>query len=680
VIGVRKTPAPTAEFRQGRAELPKNIFIGDMVNLDSTIMTGKGTMRYLSCRFFYSLYLVAALSVGGWGAEPNNAPPKKPALGSSQSTQPKPHRRHKRVKRTVPSNTSSTPAAKAIPQASNEASPTSNVSAPAQNVSSPAQSTSSPDVKGPAASEVAPPAPVKLGQRESARVESARRKVEVKLEGQEGWQKASANKILKTQDEIRTGKQSLARVKLADGSKILLLQNSQAEMEELSSIQKAIKLIRGRIRAIVTRMKGEGSFKIKTPIGVASVRGTDFEVEFSEESQEMMVEVRKGSVGVSKLGDLAKEVIVKPGEQLRFGLEGEIGDPIRMGAVPLNRVDVRAEVVATQDKDRVVSMAAEESRNADYQVGKSMVDVDGQRVRIEEYIMRPRADQFKLVVLNERPTRFDYFYYKGTFNTTLPTDLSIALGQMGGRLKDAPDYYLKEYEMYMSNTHDSIKDSATGGHLVKIELVDDDYILTDKDESSITKTVPAAAQVGDYYNVYNPIKDTLNPVNADEVNAAKEIAVNDGGTYRNLRSGDIYWKTRFNNYNYYINNALKTSYAPASGITRPLSAAYETETVWVNKPIYTASEYPSGTGSLYNRLTLFYPEPDGKKTVFDNYIIDDHGNVAPTSAFSGIATSAAYQNELVKWNYQQKVKADEMSDSINLVIDPRIGIMSGMMQ
>jgi hypothetical protein len=52
------------------------------------------------------------------------------------------------------------------------------------------------------------------------------------------------------------------------------------------------------------------------------------------------------------------------------------------------------------------------------------------------------------LVLNERDSRFDYFTYTGTFNTTLPEDLSVALGEVNGKLgTDAPTYYLTDYEM-----------------------------------------------------------------------------------------------------------------------------------------------------------------------------------------------------------------------------------------
>jgi len=161
----------------------------------------------------------------------------------------------------------------------------------------------------------------------SARLESARRKVEIQRIDTKEWRPASRNTILKTNEKIRTGRRSTARIKLKDGTKILILQNSRVEMENLSSIQKTIKLMRGRLRAIVKKIKGAKNFQIKTPIGVASVRGTDFEVEYLEDSEDMTVIVKSGQVGVSRLGDLANEVILNPGDKIIFGPSGVLGNP-----------------------------------------------------------------------------------------------------------------------------------------------------------------------------------------------------------------------------------------------------------------------------------------------------------------------------------------------------------------
>lgn len=521
---------------------------------------------------------------------------------------------------------------------------------------------------------------------QTATLESVRSKVEVKSASGDRWRSAKSNAKVETSDVIRTGKQSTARVRLSDGSKILILQNSQAEMENLSSVQKAIKLVKGRVRAVVKRLKGGSQFQIKTPVGVASVRGTDFEVEFSEEGGEMVVDVHEGRVGVAKLGDLEGEILINSGERIKFGLEGEIGDPIKTGAIPLNRQDVRTEVAVARVKESIVSLAAEESRNADYQVGKTLVDIDGQRVRVEEYIMRPAPDQFKLVALNERANRFDYFTYTGTFNQDLPEDLSIALSQVGGKLgATQPDYFLESYEMVMSNTQDSVTDASSGGHLVQIDFDGTNYTLTDPNDPSNTRTIEAAELQGDgSYNVYNPLRDSFQLVSADNLSDALNVGVLDNGTYRNLTAGDVYWDTRFNSNSYSINDRRMSSFVLKSSINNMLAWDLDIDNALSEQPIKTFTEFPSGDGNLHNRLSLYYA--DGSVVEFDNYFIDDEGSIAPTSAFEGITTSAAYKNELNKWNYQQKVTATDgdgnplMSDQINLVIDPRIGTMSGLIQ
>jgi hypothetical protein len=512
-------------------------------------------------------------------------------------------------------------------------------------------------------------------------LDSFTRSVDILRPKDNGWKKAKRRTDLSTADKVRTGSRSVARLTLGDGSKVLLLQNSQAEMENLTSVQKTIKLLKGRVRAIVAKIRGGNNFQIKTPVGVASVRGTDFEVGVSEDGQQMEVSVNEGQVGVGRLGALASEVVlVNPGESLKFGLEGEIGNPTRSGALPLDTNSIRQEVMDTRVRDNVVAMAAEESRNADYQTGKSLIDVNGERVRVEQYIMRPRPDQFKLVVLNERPARFDYFTYKGTFNQTLPEDLSAALKEVGGKLNTAPDYYLTEYETAMSNTIDKIGDSASGGHLVKIAFDGTNYVLTDDSDITNTRTIAAAALQSDgSYKIYNPLQDTFNVVSAADRDEALKIGVLDSlsGTYRNLASGDTYWKTRFNTYSSFIDDTAKMGYAKKGFVTNTL--AIDLDATFTNAPVTTVSEFPSGVDNLNNKLSVYYG--DGSKTTYDNFIIDDEGAVVPASALSGFSNSADYKNKLDGYNYETKVTSTEMEGRhIDLVVDPRIGTKSGLIQ
>jgi hypothetical protein len=295
----------------------------------------------------------------------------------------------------------------------------------------------------------------------------------------------------------------------------------------------------------------------------------------------------------------------------------------------------------------------------------------------------------KLVSLNKRDNRFDYFVYTGTFKQNLPEDLSIALKQVGGKLGDtAPDYYLTDYSLLMSNTKDTITDTGAGGHLVKItyDSLTASYIVSDPttddpntviyDPSNWRPIAAAALQNDGSYKIYNPIKDTFSLVSAAQKDEALKISVNDEGVYRDLAANDTFWKTRFDSDSYSINSTVKTAFTAKTVGVHTL--AIDLDATFTSAPITAISEFPDGSDASHNRLSLYYQ--DGSKTTYDNYIIDDQGKVAPTSVFSGLSNSAAYQNELVNWNYQQKIKSTEMSDEINLVIDPRIGTISGLIQ
>lgn len=585
-----------------------------------------------------------------------------PAKGGALSDSPKQYRKYKKssVRKNYRSNR--VRPTKAAPATTTTQTPVKTPVTPAESVQAQAS-----------APVVASGTPIK------SQLESFSKKVDVRRGGSEGWGKAQSKMNLLPSDQIRTGHQSVARLKLEDGTKVLLLQNSEAEMENLNSVQKTIKLLRGRVRAVVKKMQGGNNFKIKTPIGVASVRGTDFEVAMSEAGDQMTIDVHEGQVGVSRLGDLADEVVVNPGERLQFGMEGELGNPQQTGASPLNKAEIKAEVMNTEARDSILAMAAEETKNADYQVGKSLIDVTGRRVRTEEYITRPAANQYKLVVLNERATRFDYYTYLGTFNQTLPEDLSVALGQIGGKLgATAPDYYLTAYETKMSNTIDYLADSASGGHLVQIDFDGTTYTLTDSEDGTNTRQIDAVEDLGNgTYKIYNPLRDSFSLTSAANLSEAQKVAVVDEGKYREFASGDTYWKGRFNDYSLYANTTLKTAYTKKGAVNNTLAIDFDAD--FANAPLTAIAESPSGAANLHQRLSLYYS--DGSKLVYDNYIIDDDGTIMTNADVTGGSSSSTYKDGLEKLNFEMRVSATEFGGrTIDLVIDPRIATQTGLFQ
>jgi len=106
-------------------------------------------------------------------------------------------------------------------------------------------------------------------------------------------------------DEVETRIGS-ATLKFEDGSQLQLSHHTRVHMESLlfasydQRIETRINLARGRVRAMVEKIKAQGShYEIITPAAIAAVRGTDFRVASSDNNQVMITEVVEGQVNVA---------------------------------------------------------------------------------------------------------------------------------------------------------------------------------------------------------------------------------------------------------------------------------------------------------------------------------------------------------------------------------------------
>ena len=446
-------------------------------------------------------------------------------------------------------------------------------------------------------------------------------------------------------DTIRTGFSAQAVLTYEDGSRIELGGNSSVTLEENDGHNMGSLLNIGTLRAYVKKLIAR-KFQVRTPTAVCSVRGTEFRVEVMGGGR-TVVDLYKGLLGVED--HRGQQVLLHPNERLEVDLRG-MSNPSSLpsqGQIQKSQFHsvMRREMSLDMSKEEVQSAAAKEIKLAEFQQGKVLIDVFGKRVRLEEYIVRPRADQFKLVVLNERATRFDYFYYLGTFNQALPADLSVALRQLGGGLGTAPAYFLTGFETGRSNTRDSAVEVAQGGHLV-----------------DVNNNADPADNVAFFY-------DAVTDRYVDAV-------------------GKSVFQTLFDRYGFYLNGGLKygwtgnniTSYSLAGGMTQAaladpitgaaLAAALPTRSVSVTFP----------EAELVHQV-IYESYTDGTFTKWDNYIIRDDGRIATVSDFKGITTGAQYKQKLLDFNYEQVLTASEFQGrKIDLVVEPRILIQSGLIQ
>ena len=568
--------------------------------------------------------------------------------------------------------------------------------------------------------------------------------VDVQLRNMKDWKKAMPKMLLKETEKIRTGKKSKATLIFEDGSRTEVYPETTLVMNQLAapiSLQQTSGKTLNKVKKL-----GRG-FSLKTPTAVCSVRGTEFAVGI-ENGGVTKLDVFDGTVNGEKTAT-GESMDVVAGKSLYFTNDkAPLGTPLDAPQKTGGEEDsikqmAKKEVGLDMTREQIQAAAAEEMKLAEYQEGKSLIDVNGYRVRLEEYILRKPKDvaavdrdkAFKFVVLNTRENRFDYFTYKGIFNKTLPDDLSVALRNATGRaLGSEPEYYMTSYEMTQSNLTDAIKDMADGGHLVEVtyDPITDKYTLkahnvgADGKAGTVTDTITQKGQSNG--KNYDPIADVYK--NSGVPGDGIYDPVSD--TFKNMGQADTLWRTVYNRYGHLLGSSkdlasLTLDNVPAAGITltQPWFQYYVNKSGVQNictlenqdnaavtsdgtmtvggktldlvndQPIGNASyrylnghyafdsSMPAGNDQLYMRLMTYYPKSNSDIPFeqYDTYIISDEGKIAPISAFANATSGQAYKQELLKWNYEQRTSCSSYGDrDIDLVVEPKILIRSGLIK
>ena len=529
------------------------------------------------------------------------------------------------------------------------------------------------------------------------------------------WNEVKSDASLAGGQEVKTGRGAKAVIGFDDGSKVEIGPKSSFVLEAASSGEASMKLNLGKMKAWVTARLSR-RFKVRTPTAVCSVRGTEFGVDVSP-SGATSVDLLRGSLGVAD--NRGNELMLQEGQRVDVTQQG-LGKPISISeadaaADSRERAALKREVGLEMTKEQVQAAAALEMKSAVYQQGKAMIDVNGHRVRIEDYIMLPAPDTFKLVVLNERVDRFDYFYYKGTFNQTLPMDLTTAFKQVPGCVGAPCQYYITTYEVGRSNTRDNVLENASGGHQVDLNsnrdagnnlIAGDDVAFAFDPSKNEYVDVPAGtAFYGTLYDKYalkyNGISHTDWDVTANPAATPSGIAYsaanigvvagcNNGSepqcggirSYAHRTGGGADFEQAAN-YNAHGMSVIQPQ--SCDNLNGPCVIPTEVQNSLNQSLDVRCTELDNCTG--YREENKFHHIVYRKDNLgthwdkWDSYIIDDEGKIASFGDFANITSGADYRARMLKWNYQQIITADEFGGrKIDLVFEPKVLIESGLIQ
>ncbi|MBI4422289.1 MAG: FecR domain-containing protein [Elusimicrobia bacterium] len=499
--------------------------------------------------------------------------------------------------------------------------------------------------------------------------------VQIRKAGAGSWGGISGpGHVVQAGDEIKTGRGSRAVLVFDDGSKVEIGPNGSFTLEQAEDNSASMRFNLGFMKAWVSKALSR-RFQVRTPTAVASVRGTEFDVAVADNGN-TNISVFQGLVGVAD--GQGNEVLLAEGQRVDVtaggiqqkqdgsGSGGEGSDGTRQA--------LKREVGLEMTKEEVQAAAAVEQKSSIYQQGKALIDVNGNRVRVEEYIIRPTPSQFKLVVLNERADRFDYFYYLGTFNRDMPADISVALRQIQGQAITQPDYFLTAFETGRSNTTDSVLEQASGGHLVDIN--------NNADAPSAGAGCIAAGTCDDVQYVFDPAVDGVVRLNVPSPGTGA--------------GNDSYWTTLYQKYDLYFNKVPHVGWNPSGSAPAYNPVTFTggvrhygsdvthiaDETLLVRQPDCIDGDHCTLEPQPGKLHFLIYAEntTGTKWSRFENFIISDEGRVGDASAIPS-SPRADFKRALLDWNYQQIITSSEFNGrKIDLVVAPRILIESGLIR
>lgn len=335
-----------------------------------------------------------------------------------------------------------------------------------------------------------------------------------------------AGTMLKPGSRIVTEENSMATLLLEDGSRVNLGPNTDLTVAELGrdggKQTTVFELLRGLFKASVQKLTVGSRFEVHTSNAVAAVKGTEYEVEVDENGTDTrvlegtvwlddaksgthaVVEARKACRAMSggkfeSLRDLTPNEVENfkrwakeswQGNHSGAYLPADQEKQARWDALrPEQRAKVGhdlAESMGGQFWDDVLKLTAEERQEqwrdrlrasderklaaegakVDFALGKCVIDRQGRRVRFDEYVLRPAANQVQFLNYSRRDNRVDTISAINTYNRNLPANLSEAQG-MNQRLwlqgyANAPQYWVTDSALVAGNSYADSLAMSTG--------------------------------------------------------------------------------------------------------------------------------------------------------------------------------------------------------------------------
>lgn len=496
--------------------------------------------------------------------------------------------------------------------------------------------------------------------------------VEIQKPGAASWTKARNRMKVNKGDKLRTAAGAKADIGMTGGHKVSLREKTTVRVESVEASDISFQVVVGRLRAYVSKLKGPKKFSVKSPVAVASVRGTVFEMDVAEDNTSRL-SVLEGVVGYKDLAGMAEEiqvlkgqsVVVAPGaaprppeplpEEMQQGLAPEKQNQ-DLAAFDL-KADVQREAGLSSYKEFFQANAAEEMKAAQYQEGKTLIDAFGKRVRLEEYIVRPAANQFSFVSLNTREDRFDFTRFDLYAKNALPDDLA-SVNLFSGSTHDSMTNWVEKTHRLSASGDDYYREWQDGGAPVNMDngtqrVVFLHWFVEARDGANaptlLSHWVPDASYLGGAVNATRT---------RDQADITADFAQDIPSGYNNFGSGTVRpidsGFTNDQRLAYFTDSGAANAYKNSEGYVRTSVALFDDKTVASSSlsqilnstKISRLSTYdvPGGT-DITVQVDQYYFNDDGTKYTFQQAAA--LGNSIDGVNFEGVFTSSLLGNRKI---------------------------------
>jgi hypothetical protein len=266
--------------------------------------------------------------------------------------------------------------------------------------------------------------------------------VELRPTREGAWTAASADAEVGEGGAVRTGPGGSAVLLMPNKTKVWLKENSNIELEQRQTLASRLALVFGKIKVRVPHLMRKERFEVRTPAAVCAVRGTEFTMGTNEEGQmdlqvlfgevklKFMIPPDKGpaefnipqgqGLALSEKGKATKPELLTPKAEREAMENWNPGLKASERQAGLrekenDRAQIKEFARATSQAEDTVKSFLNVVKESDLEAGRTLNDVHGNLVRVDQRMVRPYADEIQFYNIVKRANYADYTSPSGAF-------------------------------------------------------------------------------------------------------------------------------------------------------------------------------------------------------------------------------------------------------------------------